>query len=93
MTNQNVCLVLEFHFLYLLPLRGALRQWEGAVYVLLLALAEVLYDVPLPVQDPLGGEQPLHPHRTAGMDPTGTDPHLSTYTTKTQKLHNATQKT
>ena len=87
-----MCLVLEFHFLYLLPLHGALGQWEGAVYVLLLALAEVLYDVPLPVQDPLGGEEPLHPHRAAGVDPTGTNPHLSTYK-NTQKLHNATQKT
>ena len=59
------------------------------MYILLLALAEILYDVPLPVQDPLGGEQPLHPHRAPGVDPTRTDPHLSTCTTKTQKLDNA----
>ena len=42
-------------------------------------LREVCRRVPVPSQDPLGGEQPLQTHRPAGMDTGSTDANLRTW--------------
>lgn len=42
------------------------------------SLGEVGGGMVLPLEDPLGGQQPLHSHRPAGVDPGSGDAHLGT---------------
>ncbi|GIM13889.1 hypothetical protein Vretimale_16955 [Volvox reticuliferus] len=51
------------------------------------------HDVSIPSQNPLGGQQPLHPHRPAGVDAAGADAHLhgdvrTTRRSRQHKQHN-----